>query len=279
MKAAFWSNASELCSVSENLAAISVASVNRFPYSVITMENRLCRHNLGKAYHGGININTHDEVGTNYYDGNGIEGLLRKIYRGDYKPDILKSYLNEIIYKHLYYIPQSRIIHNEIFDYELDHGIYSLFQMIDQCADLCFIDTASNNNLSTKIILDEAYLIVINLCQKAQILEDFFQNYSSLISKAVFILSNYEPHAMRNCSMIFKKYLIPRENIIIIPHNELYQIAYENGNVLDFINGNYSCDKENPNYLYIQAIKKATYIIIKKLEFIANQKVHHPCGK
>ncbi len=279
MKVAFWSNAGELCSVSENLAAISVASVNRFPYSIIAMENRLYSHNLGKAYYSREKYNAHDSVGTNYYDGNGIEGLLRKIYRGDYKSDILKDYLKEIIHKHLYYIPQSRTIHNEIFDYEFDHCIYSLFQMTDQYADLCFIDTASNHNLSTKFILEEADLIVINLCQKKNVLEDFFQNYASLIPKAVFLISNYDPKAVNTGLILLKKYHIPRENIIAIPFNELYHIAYESGNVLDFINSNYSCTKENPNYPFIQAVKKATYIIIKKLEQITTQKIINPCGK
>ncbi len=279
MKVAFWSNASELCSVSQNLAAISVASVNRFPYSIIAMENRLQSHNLGKAYHSREKYNTHDSVGTNYYDGNGIEGLLRKIYRGEYHPDILKSYLNEIIRKHLYYIPQSRIIHSEIFDYEFDHCIYSLFQMTNQCADICFIDTASNNSLSTKIILEEADLIVINLCQKKNVLEDFFQNFVSLIPKAVFIISNYDPKAVNSSQILFREYHIPRENIIAIPFNELYHIAYESGNVLDFIHCNYSCNMDNPNYPFIQSIKKATYIIIRKLEQITRQRVFNPCGK
>lgn len=279
MKVAFWSNAGAVCSVSQNLAAISVASVNRFHYSIIAMENRLQSHNLGKAYHCREKYNSHDSVGTNYYDGNGIEGLLRKIYRGDYKPDILKGYLKEIIRKHLYYIPQSKIIHNEIFDYEFDHCIYSIFQMTDQCADICFIDTASNNSLSTKFILEEADLIVINLCQKESVLNDFFQNYSSLIPKAVFIISNYDPKASKCGLSLFKENHIPRENIIAIPYNELYHVAYESGNVLDFINGNYSCDIDNPNYPYMQSVKKATYIIIRKLEQVTRKKVLHPCGK
>lgn len=279
MKVAFWSNAGEVCSVSQNLAAISIASVNRFHYSIIAMENRLQGHNLGKAYHRWEYYNIHDTVGTNYYDGNGMEGLLRKIYRGDYESDILKDYLKEIIHKHLYYIPQSKTIHNEIFDYEFEHCIQSLFQMTDQYADICFIDTASNNSLSTKFILEEADLIVINLCQKKSVLEDFFLNYSSLISKAVFLISNYDSKAGNSGLSLFKENHIPRDYIIAIPYNELYHVAYESGNVLDYINGNYSCNTDNPNYPFIQAVKKATYIIIRKLEQITRPKVIHPCGK
>jgi hypothetical protein len=272
LKIAFWSNANEKCAVSANLAAISVASVIRYPYSIITMENRLCHNNLGRAFMGNTHAKLLDEVGTNYYDGGGIEGLLRKIYRGDYRSDILQSYLKEIIHEHLYYIPQSRVIHSEIFDYEFDHCIQPLFRMMEDYADICFIDTASNNNLSTKTILEEADLIVVNLCQKHNILEDFFANYSSMNTKAVFIISNYDYHALLNSKRISKMYDIPWEDIIVIPYNEIYQNAFLNGSVVEFISRNYSCDKENPNFIFIQTIKKATHSIIKKAELMVKQK-------
>jgi hypothetical protein len=279
VKVAFWSNAGEMCTVSENLAAISVACAIRSPYSIISMENHLCNHNLGKVYNRGTRTNILDEVGTNYYDGSGFEGLLRKIYRGDIRPDILKSYLMEIINKHLYYIPQSRIIHNEIFDYELDHCIEPLFRMIEENSDLCFIDTASNNNLSTKIILEESDLIVVNLCQKSSVLEDFFLNYSSLITKSIFIISHYCHHSMYNLRQISNQYNISPELIIPLPENVRYDNAYRSGSVHEFISRNINCIKENPNFLFIQAVKKASHTVIKKAELLAKQKEIYLCGR
>lgn len=278
MKIAFWSNANEKCNVSANLAAISVASVIRYPYSVIVLENRLS-NNLGKAFLGNTRINFLSEVGTNYYDGSGMEGLLRKIYRGDNCSEILKLHLKDIINQHLYYIPQSKVIHSEIFDYEFDQCIYSLFKMIEDNADICLIDTASHNNLSTKTILEEADLIVVNLCQKQSILDDFFINYSSMISKAVFILSNYECHSILNSKRISNMYQIPMESIILLPKNVSYQNAYLSGSVVAFIYRNYSCIKDSPNYLFIQSVKKASYIIMKKAEQMVKQKEISMCCK
>ncbi|MHB8129839.1 MAG: hypothetical protein ACYDEX_12650 [Mobilitalea sp.] len=277
MKIAFWSNANEKCGVSANLAAISVASVIRYPYSIITMENRLCNNNLGKAFLGNDHGKLINEVGTNYYDGGGIEGLMRKIYRGDYHSDSLQPYLKEIIQKHLYYIPQTRVIHSEIFDYEFDRCIHPLFVMMEKYADICFIDTASHRNLSTKTILQEADLIVVNLCQKQIILEDFFLNYSSLISKAVFIISNYDCHSFINSKRISKMYEVPWESITVIPENEMYQNAFSKGTIVEFISSNYNCDKEDPNYIFIQSIKKAAYTVIKRAELMVKQKEISRC--
>ncbi len=279
MKVSFWSNANEMCTVSANLAAISVACAIRSSYSIISMENYLCSHNLGKAYNGGVRANILDDVGTNYYDGRGFEGLLRKIYRGDSRSGILKSYITEIIHKHLYYIPQSRILHNEIFDYELDHCIEPLFRMIDDNTDLCFIDTASNNNLSTKIILEESDLIVVNLCQKSSVLEDFFLNYSSLISKAIFIISHYNHHSLYTLRQISNQYKISPEFIIPIPDSERYENAYHNGYVHEFISRNINCNKENPDYLFTQAVRKASNIVLMKMEALAKQKEIILCGR
>lgn len=271
MKIAFWSNANEKCEVSANLAAISVASVIRFPFTILVLENHLCHNNLGRAYLG-TPMEVIHEAGTNYYEGGGIEGLLRKIYRGDYSSDIISHYRKEIIHKHLYYIPQGRVINNELFEYEFDHCSNLLFHLIEDYADICFIDTACRNNLSTKTILEESNLIVVNLCQNPLFLEDFFLNYSSLISKAIFVIDNYSPHSIFSCKRISKMYDIPIESMSVIPHNDMFCDALLKGSIVEFLTVNYNCNKDNPNYFFIQSIKKATSLIIKRAERMVEER-------
>lgn len=261
---AFWNNANEKCSVTANMAAISMACVIRYPYSVVMMENYMSRSNLRGAFYGRETISFLNEVGTNYYDGNGMEGLIRKIYRGDDTNNILDSFVKQIIPDRLYYVPQRRILHNEIFDYEFEHGIEHLLKIMEEYADISFIDTASHHNLSTKTILEKADLIVINLCQNQSILDDFFQNYSSLISKSVFLINKYEYHTNMSVKKISQRYNLSQENLIAIPENETYQIAYRNGGVKDFMDYYYNCGKESTNFLFMHAIKKATHLILKK---------------
>lgn len=261
---AFWSNANEKSSVTANMAAISTACVIRYPYSVVMMENYLSRSNLRAAFYGRETISFVNEVGTNYYDGNGMEGLIRKIYRGDHTKEVLHSYVKKIIPNRLFYIPQRRVLHSEVFDYEFGHGIEPLLKMMEQYADISFIDTASHHNLSTKTILEKADLIVVNLYQNQTLLEDFFQNYSSLVSKSVFLINKYEYHTNLSCKVICHKYDLPMENLIAIPENELFQIACRSGGVKDFMDSYNNCGKESANYLFMHAIKKATYIILKR---------------
>ncbi|MBH1940628.1 hypothetical protein I5677_06980 [Mobilitalea sibirica] len=268
MKIAFWSNGVDPCGVTANLAAVSVATVIRYPYRIIALENHLCQDNLGKAYMGISRAGITGEAGIHYYEGGGIESLLRRIYHGENKSGILKSYIRDIIQEHLYYIPQSRVIHNELFNYEFNHSANHLFHLLEEYADHSFIDTAGFNNLSTRTILEAADLIVVNLCQNQIYLEEFFDNHSSLISKAVFIVGKCTHQSIFNSKRISKLYNIPTELIVEIPYNEHFYNSMMNGSVVEFISRNYSCSKESTNYRFIQSIKKATGLIINSVELI-----------
>jgi hypothetical protein len=280
MKIAFWSNTYEQALVSYNLAAVSIACVMRYPYSVSVMENHLHKDNLGLAFLGTSRVPFIREIGTNYYEGGGVEGLLRSVYRGSANPPMLRTYINEVIPKHLYYIPQSRYIHNELFDYELNDNLAPLFNLLEETNDICFIDTAPLN-LNSKAILETADLIVVNLCQNQNFLEDFFMNYSSLIPKSVFIIGNYTTQTFLNIRRISNLYELPLENITPIPWNEAFQSASLRGRAVEFVTGNYKCLRENPNYLFIQAIRKAAGMIIKRAELsgeLSRKELIH-CGK
>ncbi len=280
MKIAFWSNTYEQARVSYNLAAVSIACVMRFPYSVSVMENHLHKDNLGLAFLGTNRVPFIREVGTNYYEGGGVEGLLRYVCRGSNNPPELRTYLKEVIHKHLYYIPQSRYIHNELFDYELNDNLAPLFNLLEESNDICFIDTAPLN-LNSKAILETADLIVVNLCQNINFLEDFIESYSSLIPKSVFIIGNYLTQTFLNYRKISNLYDIPLDIIAPIPWNEAFQAACSRGRAVEFITGNYKCTKDNPNYLFIQAIRKASGMIIKRAELSGEliRKEHGPCGR
>ena len=280
MKIAFWSNSYEQSMVSYNLAAVSIASVMRSPYTITVLENHLSKNNLGLAFLGAGRVPFLREVGTNYYEGGGIEGLIRRIYRGDNHPVMLRHYLKEIIPKHLYYLPQSGYIHNELFDYELNLNLSHFFHHIDDISDLCYIDTAPLN-LNSKAILEDADLIVVNLCQNQNFLEDFIQSYSSLIPKSVFLIGNYSNRNILSCRRISELYEIPLENIAPIPWNQAFWEASTRGRIVEFMTSNYRCTNDNTNFRFIQSAKKAAGMIIKQAELSGNlvRKEMHLCGR
>lgn len=267
VKVAFWSNEYEKSYAFLNFVAVSIASVMSNPYTITMLENYIGRDNLSKAFFVDYdNIHTKSGGTPGFYEGGGIEGLLRRIYRGDNYPDLLGGYLNEVIAEHLYYIPQSGVINSELFDFEFYNNLHELLRIIDKNTDICYINTRQQNHLSSKAILQEVDLIVINLIQDSDYLEDFFKNYHSLIPKSTFIIGNYSPKSFMTCKRISKLYEIPLESISPIPYNEYFHVTCGYGGAKEFFNSNYFCPRESPNYLFICGVRKAAYMILKRIE-------------
>lgn len=264
MKVAFWSNGTDTLQVSHSLSAISVASILRYPYSITVLENYLYRENLGLSYFGNRKARMLLEFGTNYYEGVGIEGLLRKIYREPRKNVAIRPYLQEVVRKHLYYIPQSQNIHSELFDYELNENLDRLYQLLNDTSNITFINVAPNN-LSTKTILDRANLIVVNLSQNPVYIQDFFENYSSLIPKSIFIINNYSKDSIIHYKSLIHKYGIKQDQITRIPYNEQFIESYHMGRVVEFMLRHYKCESNDSNYLYIQGIRRITSMIMNRV--------------
>ncbi len=278
MKIVFWSNEFEKSGAFLNFAAISIASVIQYPYIITILENYLGKENLGKAFFNNDITLKARYRGTGFYDGEGIETLLRRIYRGDNHSGLLRGYIKEVISEHLYYIPQDNVINSELFDYELYHNLDKLFALIEKNTDLCYINTTQQNHLSSNAILQEADLIVINLFQDSGYLDNFFKNYSSLLPKSLFLIGNYSQSSFMSCKRIAKHYNIPLEDISPIPYNEEFDVACNYGGAKEFINRNYACSKENPNYLFIHGVRRAAYTISKKAEtFLSKEEIGH-CG-
>jgi hypothetical protein len=265
VKIAFWSNGYMKRDALLNFAAISIASVMRYPYTITILENYLDKDNLGKAFFTHFDKLDARYEGSGFYEGGGIEGLLRRIYRNDSYPSLLRGYLREVIPKHLYYIPQGGIINCELFDYELYHNINKLLGLLENNSDHCYINITQQNHLSSNAILQESDLIVINLFQNPNYLDNFFKNYYSLIPKALFIVGDYSPKSFMSCKRMARLYDIPLEDIIPIPYNENFHEACKYGAAKEFLNCNFFCNIENANYIFIQGIRKAVYMIFKRI--------------
>ena len=141
MKISFWSNGKGPSCVSANLAAISIICAIAYPYTITIMENHISSNNLGQAFFSDKILKLVKERGF-YYEGCGIEGLLRKIYRGEFVKKDIDYYRKDIIRNHLYYLPQGKIIHNNTFSHELYINSLSFFYILEESTDILFIDTA-----------------------------------------------------------------------------------------------------------------------------------------
>ena len=117
-------------------------------------------------------------------------------------------------------------------------------------------------NASVQKALEEADKIVVFLPQNIVEIRKFFHLYSSIIPKAIFLILDYRTDQKGDTVYLWRNYGISADKSGVIPYNEAYCQAGEEGKVETFIHNNLgeSCKKEN--VYFMQCIKEASDMIL-----------------
>jgi hypothetical protein len=310
MNIAFWTSAKGGSGVTSNLACISVASAMEYAYRALLIESHHQKNTLGnvlryqqvsKAKEEGYNFRRTgmdyiiNEFSAQHYYNDFTDQPLKAIRNkliGEEeetrmsstesrqtakspkeKSQIFKEAALEILDNYVYYVPNSEQINKNTFDYNLYDNIKDILDASDTFADITYIDTSNANSLSSKIILEEVDLVVVNLTQSATMIKYFFDNYSSILNKSVFLISSYNKNSNLNINKISKTYSINKSNIAAIPYNIDFQEAVSQGRVVEFLSSHYACKRINPNYHFVREVKKAVYMIFKNIENLGKEEV------
>lgn len=196
-----------------------------------------------------------------YYNKYGIEYLLKRLYTGEKGESLVHKASVPLLYSSILYLPQSYIVNREVFNYEFELVRTELFQCLEEVADVVYIDTETNGNLSSNSILEEADLVVVNLCQDIRVWREFFDNYPSIREKSVFLVGNYQSDWRWNQAQIRRQFQIPRERIGVVPYNLDLQNAMREGRTLQFLNRNYLKTSEPENEFLIRELKRSSNML------------------
>lgn len=207
-----------------------------------------------------------------YYNRDGIEYVLKGIYSGKNGEDLIRHAALPLLYTNIYYLPQSYIVNKEVFNYEFSLVYKELFYNLELFSDNVFIDTERNENLSSNTILYEADMVVVNLLQDKASLREFFDNYSSIQEKAVYLIGSYQPELLFNYRRICYEYHIPKDKIGIIPYNIELLESMSQGRVVQFLNRNYEKASCRENEYFMRHCKKSSIMVKKNLLDIRKRK-------
>lgn len=195
-----------------------------------------------------------------YFHQTRMEYLLKRIHSNSNHKDVIRTVVISLLQDFIYLMP-GKIRNGEWFEYELNEIIEPLFHALESFHELVYVDTLSNQNITTKYILEMADLVVVNLNQNPIVLKDFFENYEALREKAIYLIGNYTKYSQYNLKNIQKKYKIPQGKIAVIPYNIEYKEALADGNIISFLTRNYKCNPGDYNYYFIQELKNAVIMI------------------
>lgn len=294
MKVAFWSSVRGSIGVTSNLACVSIAMAFEQSCKTVLLENH-CQKNPLENMLFQRREKRPDRNALNVSRYTGLEHIMNQLSKGGargsrgcnviqdkkaydeiwmlkdshYKDTklicmenekLIKEASFEILLNSLYYVPIGNQVNQFIFDYTLNDNIIKILWASEIFASYTFIDTSNENNLSSKIILAEADLVVVTLVQDQEVIEHFFDNYSSLLSKCIILLHESKSTAS-GIPAISRKYSFHKSKIIPIPYNIEYSQAIRQGTIVEFMTRNYRCERGSPNYPFIAGVRHAVFAI------------------
>lgn len=268
MKVAFWSNIRGRSCVTSNLACISVLSTlsSSDQGRTIVLENHRNIINLGNAL---FSRQSEQKIGENtgYQVEYGLGRLLHSVEQGEeLSEDIIFRYAMDFLGQRLFYLPAEGVRNQEMLEYRLEKGCIRTIRLLERFGDLVMVDTAAAPLASSRKILRQADIIVVNLSQNRQMLDHFFRNYSDVRQKAFYLIGNYDRESELTRAQIINTYQIPGSRLGIIPHNVQFSDAVSDGMLIPFLLKNYNCGEDNRNYSFMVSAKEAVSLFQNHLE-------------
>ena len=237
MKIAFWSNGGEKMCVTANMASIAsmVSLRNAGRVKEILLENHFSRNkSLEDVLLQPMQQDFLRESG-GYNVKYGLDYILKRIYCGDRDRELIKNSTVDLMLSNMCLLPSGMVFNKEVFNYDFSMVHRELFKILEEVSEYIFIDTESNQNLSTKQILFDADIVVVNLTQNPDNIRDFFENYTSIREKAIYIVGKYRPERKWTRKRISYEYNVPRNRIGIMPYTIELEYAIDAGRLQQYL--------------------------------------------
>ncbi len=258
MKVAYWGNCRK-SGVTCALTAIGLTAVLTYPFKITIFENHYSENGVLRYLFPRKWPYCVAEPVHHYREGFFHENQHRMQNAGS-----MADYpVIELLEKGLYYVPQFTK-NADLFDYQFH---CNLMPVLKRYSEIAFIDTQRGNALSSKMILEEADVVVVLLKQDMYEIQSFFQNYSSLIPRAFFIISDYQRKSKNNLAKIISEFGFRKDCIGVIPHSEEFQFAAGYGRMIEYISTNYVGKGTREDYYFMQELKKTTFLLMQKVAF------------
>ena len=215
----------------------------------------------------------------------GLDYILKRIYCGDRDRELIKNSTVDLMLSNMCLLPSGMVFNKEVFNYDFSMVHRELFEILEEVSEYIFIDTESNQNLSTKQILFDADIVVVNLTQNPDNIRDFFENYTSIREKAIYIVGKYRPERKWTRKRISYEYNVPRNRIGIMPYTIELEYAIDAGRLQQYLCSNYMRETSRENEFFIRKCKKNAKLVentareIKKemIRSIELQKIDDAC--
>jgi len=129
-----------------------------------------------------------------------------------------------------------------------------------------YIDVASGYGEESKNILNNADIVVVNLCQNKSVIEEYLRHPLEH-ENVIYLFGNYNYHSKYNVKNLRRMYPLLKKSICAnIRYSYGFLDALNDGRVIEFMFKNQDIDRVSENYNFMQSVKEVVAIIEKKGE-------------
>ncbi|MCR5796883.1 MAG: hypothetical protein K6G63_03060 [Eubacterium sp.] len=170
-----------------------------------------------------------------YFAENGLSCMLSKFNQTSrLSQPIVKNSCIEIYEDKLFYLPMGGNNY-ELLEYRLKGLANTLLNELEDYFSNIYIDLSSTNLESSRIILQRADMVVVNLYQNNLAISQFIKNFSEIQKKSFILIGKYDDRSKFTKEYIKKKYSIDSNRIGVVPYNARFMDAYSEGELRDFL--------------------------------------------
>lgn len=260
MKIAFWSNSPGVSGVTGNMSCISILSAMFRPSEAVLFENHTSINNLGSAF---LNQKSYDKLQekNSYFVENGLGRILSYCDVGDtVDSGMIHRTCLSVFDNRVFYLPIGGM-NRDLMEYRLNRHAGEVMKLLEQyCGTVC-VDISSSTLESSRKFLQDADLVVVNLCQNNQLLSHCFRNFSEIRKKAFYVIGNYNPESDITKNDIVNRFMLPADYVGTIPYNRGFADALTKGDVVPFLLKNRDCGVENVNYEFMCACRETVCLL------------------
>ena len=195
----------------------------------------------------------------------GLEGLIKVINSNKTTNKIVSNY-SKIVYKDRLDILKSPTTNNYGEYKEICKMYKEIIKMANTDYDYIFVDISKDMPAEeTKIILEMADIVVINISQRLKVINDLYslKEENEFFNKTGVMINigRYDKNSKYNITNI-TRFIRERKGIYSVPYNTLYLEGCSEGRIGEFFLKYIKIDPEDKNAYFINEVERFTKALI-----------------
>ena len=254
---AFWSNVHGQSRTTSNMIALASAIALEDNYSSILTQTHFDFNKLD-AYLIGSR-----EYSQEVFIDVGIDGLTRSMKLAPLDKDVIDNYSIPLIKNKLSLLPGTTSDNRDIYMDSMKQSLSKMLREMNKYFDFVFVDLNSGLDKISKLVIEQADVVVVNLCQNRPILDDYFNNRCISNKDIIYLFGSYDKNSsynIRNLKLMYRQ--LNKAPTCVIPYCTGFKDAESKGLAINFIKQTID-NPSGSNRYFIDNVKLASRKLIK----------------